>query len=369
MYFWGIFIIIIKKLKDYLQLEKQLIANNKEAVKHDLDRLLYIILPVCFFLFSFLVIFSLYTKPGIEVTIMYAIGAFISSISFIIVKKTESYITHLITYYLATTYIFLFFTYIGTFLIPDALATSVVVLLALLPLLIPDNFFRLNGFIFAYFIIYCFTTLYVKPFPVALNDIINLFCFTTIGFILGNNYRHIKLISFDVQRESKENEHIDFLTKLPNRRLMYLKIKENENSHSINNITGVMMMDIDFFKLYNDTKGHIEGDICLKNISRLFLKIAKEKQIDIYRYGGEEFVAFYYGLDEEKLDNLAYYIVDEVRNLKINFPETSTQFVTISLGYTYSHPKENSGINYLIDISDKALYLAKNSGRDCVKKI
>ena len=335
-----------------------------------MDRLLEIVLPVCFVLFLLLVVISQYTKPDIEVIVMYSIGSFISLVSYLIVLKSDSYNLHIITYYIASTYIFLFFTYIGAITHPNALATSVVVLLALLPLLIPDNFFRVNGFILLFFIIYSVTTFIVKPFNIALNDVINLTCFTTIGFILGNNYRHIKLISFDNQRELKDNEHIDFLTKLPNRRLMYLRIKESENVINDGiNINGVLMMDIDYFKLYNDSKGHIEGDICLKTISRLFIKIASEKQLDFFRYGGEEFIAFYYGIDEEKLDNIAYYILDEIRKLKIEFRESENCILTLSLGYTFSKPNNNVDTNYLIDISDKALYLAKNGGRNCVKKI
>ena len=129
------------------------------------------------------------------------------------------------------------------------------------------------------------------------------------------------------------------------------------------------MMDIDHFKLYNDNKGHLKGDLCLKEISKLFLKISLEKNIEIYRYGGEEFICFYYGHDEETLDNIANFILDEVRNLNIEFNESITKKVTISLGYTYNSPDELNGTSYLIDIADKALYLAKNSGRNTAKKI
>ncbi|MGD1823127.1 MAG: GGDEF domain-containing protein [Pleomorphochaeta sp.] len=365
----GILINLFKKFKQYIKLEEQLIKNNKQDVKDDLDRLLKNILPVCFVLFLLLVLVSQYTKPKVEFVILYAIGAFVSLISYIVVLESDNYGLHLLTYYLAVIYIFILFTYIGAIERPNATGTSIVVLLALLPLLIPDNFLRVNGFLLAFYLIFCATALIIKPFSVGIEDVINVTCFTTIGFLLGNSYRHIKLVSFDVQRAAKENEHIDFLTNLPNRRSMYLNILEKDSDSSPVSITGVIMMDIDHFKLYNDSKGHIEGDLCLKDISRLFAKIAKEKQIEIYRYGGEEFIAFYYGLDEEKFDNIAHYIVNQVRNLNIPFVEAEKQILTISLGYTFSDPSENVSTNYLIDISDKALYLAKNSGRDNAKKI
>lgn len=312
---------------------------------------------------------SHYTKPTLAFIILYSIGALLCSICYIIVLKTDSYKLHLLTYYLVAIYVFWFCTYIGAIVRPFATGTSIVVLLALLPLLIPDNFLRVNGFIFLFYLAYSIICFKFKPLNVAIDDFVNVTCFTSIGFLLGNNYRHIKLLSFDIQRESKDNEHIDFLTGLPNRRLMFLRIADSENKDTSLPITGVMMMDIDHFKKYNDNKGHLKGDICLKEISKLFTRITIERNVEIYRYGGEEFVGFYYGHDEEKLDSLANYIVEQVRNLNIEFKESETKVVTISLGYTFSKPSDDYGINYLIDIADKALYLAKNGGRNTIKKI
>jgi diguanylate cyclase (GGDEF)-like protein len=350
-------------------LENRYISDNKESIQSDLDRLLKTVLPACIILFVMLVGVSQYTKPHIAFVILYAIGAFVCTVCYIIVMRTTSYDLHLITYYITVVYVFCLCTFIGAIVRPHATGTSIVVLLALIPLLIPDSFLRVNGFLLFFYATYAVICFKVKPANVAIEDLVNTTCFTVVGFLLGNNYRHIKLISFDLQRESKENEHIDFLTGLPNRRLMFLRIANSEKKGSKLPITGVMMMDIDHFKKYNDNKGHLKGDICLKEISRLFTKIAIEKNVEIYRYGGEEFVGFYYGHDEEKLDNLALYIIDEVRKLDIEFKESETHKVTISLGYTFGNDDENYGTNYLIDIADKALYLAKNSGRNTAKKI
>ncbi|NCD05551.1 MAG: GGDEF domain-containing protein [Spirochaetia bacterium] len=346
-----------------------MIEQNKKSVHSDLQRLLRTVLPVCIILFTFLVGVTFYNHPSISFTILYFIGAILCLICYIFVLKSDSYNLHIITYYLIAFYIFCFFSFIGAIMRPNATGTSIVVLLALLPLLIPDKFLRVNGFLLIFYISYAVLCFHVKPFLVALDDVINVTCFTLIGFLLGNNYRHIKLIGFDLQRESLENEHIDFLTGLPNRRLMFLRISNSEKKNSPLPITGVIMMDIDHFKLYNDNKGHLKGDLCLKEISKLFLKISLEKNIEIYRYGGEEFICFYYGHDEETLDNIANFILNEVRNLNIEFNESITKKVTISLGYTYNSPSELNGTSYLIDIADKALYLAKNSGRNTVKKI
>lgn len=343
--------------------------NNQESVKEDLDRLLKIILPACIILFLSLVIISQYTKPDLSVTVLYGVGAILSLVCYVTILKSNSFNLHLLTYYLVAVFVFCFFIYIGAIMRPTSTGTSIVVLLALLPLLIPDSFIRVNGTLLVFYLSYVVVCLVIKPFDIAIEDVINSTCFTLIGFLLGNNYRHIKLMSFDIQRESKENEHIDFLTGLPNRRLMYIKISNSEKKNNPLPITGVMMMDIDHFKLYNDSKGHLKGDLCLKSLSKLYEKISVEKDIEIFRYGGEEFIAFYYGHDEDKLNDIANFILDEVRKLSIEFKESKEKIVTISLGYTFSLPTENIGTNYLIDIADKALYLAKNSGRNNVKKI
>ncbi len=267
------------------------------------------------------------------------------------------------------TYIFAVFTYIGAIIRPEGTATSIVVLLVLFPILISDKFLRVNGFLLFFYITYSVICFKVKPVEIATEDFINITSLTTIGFFIGNNHRKTKLASFDIQRRSKENENIDFLTGLPNRRLMYLRIEESKNGNSSKPITGIMMIDIDHFKLYNDNKGHLRGDICLKEISDLFSKITSEKGIEIFRYGGEEFVALYYENDEEKMDCLANYILEEVRALELEFKECDTKIVTVSLGYTFTHMDENYGSNYLIDIADKALYLAKNGGRNKAVKI
>lgn len=327
------------------------------------------ILLACASLFSLLVGYFYFFNPKPNFLFLYLVGALLSIISLVIILKVESYIAHLTTFYMFATYIFAVFTYIGAIIRPEGTATSIVVLLVLFPILISDKFLRVNGFLLFFYITYSVICFKVKPVEIATEDFINITSLTTIGFFIGNNHRKTKLASFDIQRRSKENENIDFLTGLPNRRLMYLRIEESKNGNSSKPITGIMMIDIDHFKLYNDNKGHLRGDICLKEISDLFSKITSEKGIEIFRYGGEEFVALYYENDEEKMDCLANYILEEVRALELEFKECDTKIVTVSLGYTFTHMDENYGSNYLIDIADKALYLAKNGGRNKAVKI
>lgn len=353
----------------YITLEKKLLANNKQAVQEDLYNLLKTILLACAFLFSLLVGYFYFFNSKPNFLLIYLVGVLLSITFLVIILKVESYNAYLTTFYIFATYIFSVLTYIGAIVRPEGTATSIVVLLVLFPILISDKFLRVNGFLLFFYISYSVICFKVKPVEIATEDFINITSLTTIGFFIGNNYRKTKLKSFDIQRKTKENETIDFLTRLPNRRLMYLRIEESKKGNSSKPITGMMMIDIDHFKLYNDSKGHLKGDACLKKISDLFLKITSEKGIEIFRYGGEEFVALYCEDDEAKMDYLANYILDEVRALELEFKECDRKKVTVSLGYTFSSMEENCGSNYLIDIADKALYLAKNSGRNKAVKI
>lgn len=360
---------LINKIKESLKIEERLFENNKIAINEDVGKFLKTILPICILLFSSIFLLSIYTKPDIEFFILYASGAFLSLIFYFTILESKNYTLRIIVLYLYITFIFTLFTYIGAIANTDSHATSIVVFLCIFSFFILDKSHRVNSALIMYYLLFCLATFSVKPLGLAIEDVVNTTTFTIIGAILGRNYRRTKLIGFDTEREAKENQHMDFLTKLPNRRLLYLNIVENERSTTDPKITGVFMLDIDHFKIYNDSKGHIEGDICLQKISKLFNKIAKEYQVDIYRYGGEEFVGFYYGLDEEKFSNIVYQIAEEVRNLKISFTEIERKIITVSIGYTFKTVDSELTTNQLIDISDKALYEAKNSGRDNVKNL
>ena len=138
-----------------------------------------------------------------------------------------------------TTFTFLrhifFRTYLCQTIVREELP-SIVVLLVLFPILISDKFLRVNGFLLFFYISYSVICFKVKPVEIAIEDFINITSLTTIGFFIGNNYRKTKLKSFDIQRKTKENETIDYLTRLPNRRLMYLRIEESKKVIHLNQL-------------------------------------------------------------------------------------------------------------------------------------
>lgn len=127
----------------------------------------------------------------------------------------------------------------------------------------------------------------------------------------------------------------------------------------------VMMIDIDSFKSYNDTYGHIYGDECLSKVAS---RIQQELNVNEYliRYGGEEFLYVGKNVDLESAIAKARLYNDVIRNLNINFSQNKSTNVTISVG-VYTENFENDGCrdwHSCIDNADKALYNAKENGKD-----
>ena len=126
----------------------------------------------------------------------------------------------------------------------------------------------------------------------------------------------------------------------------------------INDNVGIMMLDIDFFKVVNDTYGHAAGDEVLKRITLLAKKCIRESDI-IIRWGGEEFVIFCLGCTDE---NRLHVIAEKIRKT-IEADESMATKVTVSIGVSVY-----DGENYeaSVAMADKALYYAKMNGRNQV---
>jgi diguanylate cyclase (GGDEF)-like protein len=128
------------------------------------------------------------------------------------------------------------------------------------------------------------------------------------------------------------------------------------------------MIDIDFFKLFNDTYGHLQGDICLKKVGQEIKKNLKRSTDLVARYGGEEFVVLLPNTDKSGAMFVAESIRIEVNGLKITHGASIVdKYITISLGVTTTIPTISSHSNEFISKADKALYFAKKEGRNCVR--
>ncbi len=132
-------------------------------------------------------------------------------------------------------------------------------------------------------------------------------------------------------------------------------------------IINLIMIDIDFFKEYNDTYGHVEGDKVIKQIGLKIKDICDDYNIDAFRYGGDEFLVIDFNLDKDSLRNLGKRINTDIKNLKIrNSKSPISHYVTISVGITQVKLEKSYNQNKLIKKVDNALYESKRVGRNRV---
>ncbi len=162
--------------------------------------------------------------------------------------------------------------------------------------------------------------------------------------------------------------HADGLTKIGNRR-KFESFLADEWHRAVRFKTEIslVMLDIDHFKLYNDTYGHLAGDDCLKKVAEAFAEAIKRPTDLVARFGGEEFAIVLGGTDAEGAMNIAQQAVDNLKDLQISHSLSATsEILTVSVGIaTIFATLENSEAD-LIEIADKALYNAKRNGRNCI---
>jgi diguanylate cyclase (GGDEF)-like protein/PAS domain S-box-containing protein len=129
----------------------------------------------------------------------------------------------------------------------------------------------------------------------------------------------------------------------------------------------LIMCDIDYFKLYNDTYGHQAGDECLRQVAQVLECSVKRSADLVARYGGEEFAVVLPNTDIEGAACVAERIAQQVRDLQIPHAQSAvSEYVTLSLGVACCIPAPMSQPATLIAIADESLYRAKAAGRDRV---
>ncbi|WP_412722379.1 diguanylate cyclase domain-containing protein [Alteromonas sp. D210916BOD_24] len=124
---------------------------------------------------------------------------------------------------------------------------------------------------------------------------------------------------------------------------------------------GVIMIDIDFFKLYNDTYGHLDGDICLQQVANIISGCVKRPKDAVIRFGGEEILVVLPYIDKKGAKTMANMLVNKVREAAIPHSKGIGGFVSISAGYAVSKAKTVVNIDpeELLEAADVELFEAK----------
>ncbi|MFZ2099527.1 MAG: diguanylate cyclase [Oricola sp.] len=159
--------------------------------------------------------------------------------------------------------------------------------------------------------------------------------------------------------------NLDGLTGIANRRSFDRSIEELwQNARETDRPLGLLLIDIDHFKAYNDDLGHQAGDECLRQLGRLFTSVVSSPDDIAARYGGEEFVIILPDTDAVGVMAVAKRIRSAIEALAIQHPASPTSdFVTVSMGAAVSELSDRHAGD-LIARADAVLFEAKNAGRN-----
>jgi diguanylate cyclase (GGDEF)-like protein len=160
---------------------------------------------------------------------------------------------------------------------------------------------------------------------------------------------------------------LDQLTGIPNRRSFDSRLNaEWRRAAASNSPISMLMGDVDKFKTYNDTYGHLQGDVVLQTVARTLTETLTRPLDFAARWGGEEFVALLPNTDMDAAMNIAEQIRLNVEHVLIPLEDGSSTNVTISLGVHTIIPVTGTSLDAFISQADAALYTAKEHGRNRV---
>jgi diguanylate cyclase (GGDEF)-like protein len=160
---------------------------------------------------------------------------------------------------------------------------------------------------------------------------------------------------------------IDMLSGLANRRGFQGRLDfEWMRAQQYDSELSLLMIDVDHFKLYNDTYGHPEGDVCLSRLGETLAMIAADTMGFAGRYGGEEFCLLLPNTDTARALEIGEMVRGAIQGLGIPHATSSHQTVTVSVGVACTKPNDTQRPGDLIEAADAALYAAKHRGRNAV---
>lgn len=141
------------------------------------------------------------------------------------------------------------------------------------------------------------------------------------------------------------------------------------NGRETINSIGILMLDVDYFKKYNDFYGHLQGDTALQAIGNVLAQISEKSDIFAARYGGEEFIVIITNKSQDEVNSIALGIKQKINQLQISHKTSEvSDLLTVSIGLFYSTNKQID-IYEMIKRADDALYEAKIRGRNQIASV
>lgn len=165
---------------------------------------------------------------------------------------------------------------------------------------------------------------------------------------------------------TKQDAHADPLTGLFNRRIFDSELEQLVQSSQETRALSLIMLDIDHFKHFNDTYGHLMGDKVLQYVGRLLRDTCEEPVMPV-RFGGEEFAILLPGSSLEEGQQLAERLRSKIQAIRIKQKKSGEVISSITASFGISQLQSGENTTSLLDRADKALYKAKENGRNRVE--
>jgi diguanylate cyclase (GGDEF)-like protein len=333
----------------------------------------------CFFAFFPIILNADYKKAA-----FYFLTSFIAMLFALIagrkirkINKRSRLISKNYIYIFAGAYylnIMLFGIYLGVWSSPDNYAVTIMIFFVC----------ALYLFVFSPVVHLCMTLFAMAAFIAAdvlvkspqyyIPDICNVVLAGLISSIVSWHISMLRLVAMlnadkleDERNKYMEESTIDELTNLRNRRdLLHTFQRYLLNFRSSDDWLCIAIADIDFFKNYNDHYGHPKGDDCLRAIGGAFNRLKDTMGVYCARVGGEEFAMIWFENDASHVDAVVNRFNKLIRALKIPHEKSSVgEYITMSTGVYVERCGASHDPQELYNLADKALYAAKESGRNC----
>lgn len=345
--------------------DKKFFKEHKTAIMRYNESVIYAILIIMPFVLALYFVMSLISTNLSNYSSMYA-AFFLCFISlllfdkFAVKGKDKPLVSNIVTV-LTITLLFVFVCLIGTYFDYKSLAVMFLVYILCLPMLMIVPTHNMYAFLLVCFAIFTIADCHTKTALLVYMDFSHCITCIAIGIFISHFILQNRLSLFAANEKLSQLSYYDTLTDIPNRR----GLKEYfDNNYSQNDEFFIAILDIDDFKKYNDTYGHLNGDVILADIAKALEEHAKKSNCFAARFGGEEFIftgSPCRGLDF--IDLLEGYRCD-IFNRNIAHSTSNTGRVTLSIGYA----KKNDGedVQSVLKRADDALYLAKSKGKNCI---
>ena len=171
----------------------------------------------------------------------------------------------------------------------------------------------------------------------------------------------------EANRQLAEMSMTDGLTGIANRRRFDVVLASEWNrAERLGQPLAIALLDVDWFKKYNDHYGHVAGDDCLRNVAKILTENVRRAGDLVARYGGEEFAIIVPTADGSNALGIAQSVCEAIRALEVQHVGSEFGCLTVSIGVVSMVPGKNDSPNALLQLADQALYRAKQSGRNRV---